>query len=122
MKIFVADVLGEVFSTSSRQLGPRLVVELVGCLDMQTAPSLKLFLAQLLPHAEGGAVDEVEFNIEKLYLLSSSAISCLATWLKAVRALEQACRVTFVTNANLGWQRRSLDPLRRLAEKMLRIQ
>ncbi|HWA77145.1 MAG TPA: hypothetical protein VG937_32640 [Polyangiaceae bacterium] len=122
MKVVVDDVRGEVFSTSSRQLGPRLVVELVGCLDMQTAPTLKLFLGQLLPHAESGAVDEVEFNIEQLYLLSSSAISCLATWLKAVRALEQACPVTFVTNANLGWQRRSLDPLRRLAEKMVRIQ
>ena len=98
------------------------MVQLVGCLDMQTAPFLKRYLSQLVPEAERGALCEFEFHTEQLYLLSSSAISCLASWLKSIKAVEQACQVTFVTNANLGWQRRSLDPLRRLAEQIVRVE
>lgn len=122
MSATVDDILGDVFSTSSRLHGERVVVNFVGCLDMQTAPFLKRFLNQLMPEAERGALREFEFNIEQLYLLSSSAISCLASWLKSLKAIEQACQVTFVTNANLGWQRRSLDPLRRLAERIVRVE
>jgi hypothetical protein len=119
--VSVDDILGDVFNTSTRLLGDRVVVDLVGCLDMQTAPLLKRFLNQLMPAAESGALRDFEFNTEQLYLLSSSAISCLASWLKSMRGIEQACRVTFVTNSNLGWQRRSLDPLRRLAERIVEV-
>ncbi|HYP86788.1 MAG TPA: hypothetical protein VEQ59_01510 [Polyangiaceae bacterium] len=121
MSIAVDDIVGEVFSTSSAPQGDRVVVQLVGCLDMETAPLLKHYLSQLSPSAESGELCEFEFNIEQLYLLSSSAISCLATWLKALKAIEHVRRVRFVTNANLGWQRRSLDPLRRLAEKLVAV-
>ena len=122
MSASVDDILGEVFSTSSQLLGDRVVVNLVGCLDMQTAPFLKRYLNQLTLEAERGALHEFEFNTEQLYLLSSSAISCLASWLKGLKAIEQICHVTFVTNSNLGWQRRSLDPLRRLAERIVRVE
>lgn len=122
MSVGVVDIQGDVFSTNTRLRGDRATVHLVGCLDMQTAPMLKRFLSQLVPEAESGSLRDFEFNIEQLYLLSSSAISCLASWLKSLKAIEQACQVTFVTNANLGWQRRSLDPLRRLAEHLVRVQ
>jgi hypothetical protein len=121
MSITVDDIIGEVFSTSSTLLGDRVVVQLVGCLDMQTAPFLKRFLNQLEPQATHGALCELEFNIEQLYLLSSSAISCLASWLKSLKTDEQVRSVRFVTNRNLGWQRRSLDPLRRLADKLVSV-
>lgn len=122
MSASVDDILGNVFSTSSQLFGDRVVVQLVGCLDMQTAPLLKRFLNQLMLEAESGVLREFEFHTEQLYLLSSSAISCLASWLKSLKATGQICSVTFVTNANLGWQRRSLDPLRRLAERIVRIE
>jgi hypothetical protein len=118
----VDDILGEVFSTSSTLLGDRVVVSLVGCLDMQTAPFLKRYLSQLGPSAESGALREFEFNTEQLYLLSSSAISCLATWLKGLKGSHLVRSVKFVTNPNLGWQRRSLDPLRRLDEKLVAVE
>jgi len=121
VSIGVDDIVGDVFSTSSTQQGDRVVVQLVGCLDMETAPFLKRYLSQLGPSAESGALLEFEFNIEQLYLLSSSAISCLASWLKGLKAIEQVRRVRFVTNPNLGWQRRSLDPLRRLADKIVTV-
>ena len=117
----VDDIRGEVFSTSSSVLDDRLSVALIGCLDMQTAPFLKRYLSQLSPSAESGELCEFEFNTEQLFLLSSSAISCLATWLKALKAMPQVRQVRFVTNQNLGWQRRSLDPLRRLADKLVSV-
>lgn len=122
MSVGVDDIVGEVFSTSSTLLGDRVVVALVGCLDMQTAPFLKRYLSQLGPSAESGALREFEFNTEQLYLLSSSAISCLASWLKGLRSLDQVRQVKFVTNPNLGWQRRSLDPLRRLADRLVAVE
>ena len=117
----VDDIRGDVFSTSSTVRGDLVVVSLVGCLDMQTAPFLKHYLSQIAPSAESGTFREFEFNTEQLFLLSSSAISCLATWLKGLKAIEHVRRVRFVTNPNLGWQRRSLDPLRRLADKLVSV-
>lgn len=116
------DILGDVFSTSSNLQGERIVVRLVGCLDMQTAPFLKRFLDQLGEPAPSDGVRELEFNTEQLYLMSSSAISCLASWLKVLKAGERVRSVKFVTNPNLGWQRRSLDPLRRLATTLVSIE
>ncbi|HET9960072.1 MAG TPA: hypothetical protein VFQ61_36520 [Polyangiaceae bacterium] len=122
MNSVVQDVASEAFSTKSRLAGERLTVELVGCLDMETAPQLRRFLGLLTPIAEGAMVKEFEFHTQDLYLMSSSAISLLAAWIKSLKELAAGCRVKFRTNPNLSWQKRSLDPIRRLAVEVVSVE
>jgi len=122
MSIVVDDVLGSAFSTKSSLSADRITVELVGCLDLDTAPLLRHFLVQLTRSAQAGELLAFEFNIEQLYLMSSSAISHFASWLKGMRTTEHVRQIKFRTNPNLSWQHRSLDPLRRLASQLVLVE
>jgi len=119
--VTIADVSGEVFSTRSELDGSGLRVKLTGCLDMETAPALERFLGGLSRALESLSVREIEFDVDGLYLMSSSSISHLAVWIKRLKAQAPASRVRFKTNPNLAWQRRTLDSLRRLSERVVTI-
>jgi hypothetical protein len=122
MTVKVEEITGEVFSTQSRSAGDKVTVRLIGCLDLETAPTLQKILNQLARAVDAGDLAEIEFEIENLYLLSSSAISYFASWLKTVRASGRVRLVKFKMNPNLAWQRRSLDALRRLAEPLVSLE
>jgi hypothetical protein len=122
MTAVIDDVLGDAFSTKSSLAADRISVQLVGCLDLATSPFLRHFLNQLTRSAQAGELLEFEFDIAQLYLMSSSSISHLASWLKGLRALEPVRRVTFRTNPKLSWQQRSLDALRRVAEPLVKVE
>ena len=117
----IADISGEIFNTRSELTGSALRVELTGCLDMETAPALERFLGSVSRALENQSVREIEFDVDGLYLMSSSSISHLAVWIKRLKLQTPACRVRFKTNPNLAWQRRTLDSLRRLAERVVTI-
>jgi anti-anti-sigma regulatory factor len=117
----VSDVQGEVFSTSSTVSGKSVLVTLQGCLDLETAPALERFLATLSAPVTSGILREVEFDIQGLYLMSSSSISHMASWLKRLKAVAPSTLIKFRTNANLAWQRRTLESIRRVAEAMVSV-
>jgi len=119
--VAIADISGEVFNTRSELEGSSLRVKLTGCLDMETAPSLERFLGGVSRALDSHGIREIEFDVDGLYLMSSSSISHLAVWIKRLKAQAPACRVRFKTNPNLAWQRRTLDSLRRLAERVVTI-
>jgi len=116
------DVTGDVFSTRSEIDGDRVIVRLKGCLDMETAPELQRFLGMLTRLAQAGPLREVEFNTFDLYLMSSSSISLLATWIKGLKGAKPVCRIKFKVNPNLSWQRRTLDTVRRVAESIVSVE
>ncbi len=118
----ITDIKSQLFNTSSSIVGNRLIVMLSGCLDMDTTPYLKSFLDPLTQDFQAGIMSAIEFDTAQLYLMSSSSISCFATWIKTLMNTQPGWRVTFKTNPNLSWQRRSLDPIRRLAEHMVSIE
>lgn len=100
----------------------RLCANLGGCLDAEAVPQLQEMLDGALTDLSAGIAREFEFDTSQLYLLSSSAISCLAGWVKAVTARFPGTRITFRTNANLAWQRRAIEPIRRLAPAVVAIE
>jgi hypothetical protein len=122
VSVAIKDVAGGVFTTNSRIVGTKLIGELGGCLDMETAPSLKDYLNALLPEVDAGTLRTFEFDTEQLYLMSSSSISCWATWIKELKSRGPACRVIFRVNPKFAWQRRALEPIRRLAEETVSVE
>ena len=121
MTVAPDDVRGEVFSTRSELSNQRLRVVLTGCLDMETAPDLEHFLANITRVLTREGVRDVEFEIAGLYLMSSSSISITAAWIKRLKTVAPSCRVKFKTNPNLAWQRRTLESIRRVAENMVEV-
>jgi hypothetical protein len=122
MSLAGVDVNGEIFSTQSQLSGQRLSVKLTGCLDMETAPSLERFLGSLSQTVNRDGIREIEFDTGGLYLMSSSSISHVATWIKRLKGVPAPCRVKFKTNPNLAWQRRTLDSIRRVAENIVSVE
>ena len=121
MTTTLGDVRGSVFSTRSELVGQRLRVVLTGCLDMETAPDLEHFLADVTHLLTSDGVRDVQFEIAGLYLMSSSSISITAAWIKRLKTAAPSCRVKFITNPNLAWQRRTLESIRRVAENMVSV-
>ena len=116
------DVESQLFRTSSSMVGKRLSVRMSGCLDMDATPQLADFLNALVKDIKAGIVNEFEFDTSQLYLMTSSSISCFATWIRLLKELQIRCCVNFKTNPDLGWQRRTLDPLCRLAIQIVSIE
>lgn len=117
----IRDLRGEL-TTRSVVAEETLNVALVGCLDMDTTPGFAEFMGNLTPQALVGAFREIRFDTAELYLMSSSAISCFANFLKSVKRMEKPCRVTFRTSDLHRWQRRAFEPLQRLAHHVVRIE
>ncbi len=99
----------------------QLSANLAGYLDSETVPQLKEFLARASTDMSAGIARDFEFDTAHLYLMSSSAISCFAGWVKTVVDRFPESRITFRTNRNLTWQQRALEPIRRLAPQTVVI-
>ena len=118
----VTDLAGEAFSTKSVYQAGAFSVALVGYLDMETTPRLRDFLTLVAPEIAAGTINSVVFDATELYLMSSSAISCFASFLKDIKKLGRPCWITFRTNPTHGWQRRAFEPLVLLADKFATIE
>lgn len=109
------------FSIKSEILHLEMSAELAGCLDMDSVAQLRTFLNRLSDDLRAGVVRSFQFDIAQLYLMSSSAISCFAVWIKHLSDHHPTSQVVFRTNHNLVWQHRALAPIRRVAERAVRI-
>ncbi|HTQ06060.1 MAG TPA: hypothetical protein VMI54_19495 [Polyangiaceae bacterium] len=118
----VTDLEGQAFSTKSVYQAGTFSVSLIGCLDMETTPRLRGFLTLVAPEVAAGTINAVTFDASQLYLMSSSAISCFANFLKELKKLARPCWITFRTNPTHTWQRRAFEPLVRLADKFATIE
>lgn len=115
------DLKGEL-TTHSIVSDETLNVQLIGCLDMGTTPSFSEFILELTSRAIAGAFREIRFETTELYLMSSSAISCFANFLKSVKRMEQPCRIVFRTSNAHPWQLRAFQPLQRLAASVVHVE
>jgi anti-anti-sigma factor len=115
------DVVSDAFRTSSTEQGTTCVVKLDGCLDMETTALFVQFLTALAPTLKTQRWLEVVFDCKTLYLMSSSAISTLATWVTGLQQARATCKLTFHTDPNLKWQARTLDGIRRLGPSQISV-
>lgn len=105
----------------SSERGEACVVQLDGCLDMETNPLFVQFLAALTPIVRTERWVEVVFDCKTLYLMSSCAISTLATWVTSFQQARAHAQLTFRTDPNLKWQGRTLESIRRLGPSRIRV-
>jgi hypothetical protein len=116
------DVACEAFRTrSSEKSASSMTVQLDGCLDMETNPLFVQFLASLTPVLKSGHWLEVNFDCKTLYLMSSCAISSLASWITTIQQARVPCKLVFWTDPNIKWQARTLEGIRRLGPAQIDV-
>ncbi|WP_437954683.1 hypothetical protein WME76_24270 [Sorangium sp. So ce119] len=117
----VEPVVTESFGIEPALRDDSLGVKLTGTGDMSAVAPLGLFLKDLQAEAARLRVSAIEFDVRALYFLNSSCLKAFISFICGLPALGLRCKVQFVTDARLGWQRRSLTALERMSPDLVSI-
>ncbi|WP_438022514.1 hypothetical protein [Sorangium sp. So ce233] len=117
----VEPVVTESFGIEPALRDDALGVKLTGTGDMTAVAPLGLFLKDLQAEAARLRVSAVEFDVRALYFLNSSCLKAFISFICGLPGLGLRCKVQFVTDARLGWQRRSLTALERMSPDLVSI-
>ncbi|WP_437680180.1 hypothetical protein [Sorangium sp. So ce131] len=101
--------------------GNILCVRLTGTGDMAAAAPLGSFFRDVQDEVKRLALSAVEIDIRALYFLNSSCLKAFISFICNVGGQGAKCEVRFVTDARLGWQRRSLAALERMSPSLVSI-
>ncbi|WP_437666411.1 hypothetical protein [Sorangium sp. So ce1182] len=98
-----------------------LSVKLTGRGDMAAAAPLKAYVKELEAEVTRLSVGIVEFDVRGLGFMSSSCIKAFVGFICGLVGHGRKCRIRFVTDPSLTWQRRSLKPLDRMCPELVSI-
>jgi hypothetical protein len=101
--------------------GTLLSVEFAGNADMSAIVPLSDYLKRVHEEATRLALFEVKCDFRKLLFMNSSCFKAFVAWIDVVKNATQPYRIRFLTDSNMPWQKRSLEPLRRLAIDVVSI-
>ncbi|KYF56135.1 hypothetical protein BE08_23065 [Sorangium cellulosum] len=117
----VEPVVTESFGIEPALREDTLRVRLTGTGDMAAAAPLGSILKDLQWEAVRLRVSAVEFDVRALYFLNSSCLKAFIAFICGLAGHGLRCKVQFVTDARLGWQRRSLTALERMSPELVSI-
>jgi anti-anti-sigma factor len=118
----IDDVKFEHFSATAEEAPAAIVLHLRGNADQVVRDALRELLAQLREEASRVSASEMIVDVRDLYFMNSSCLSVVVQWISGlVKAGSGACRVRFRCNANLRWQRRSLQAIATLGGALVTI-
>jgi hypothetical protein len=105
------------FEVSAAVNAETLELSLRGNADMTVSASLGRYLKEVDARARRDGIRVVHVKLADLYFVSSSCFQAIAAWLLAVasRSAQDRYTVKFETHTAHGWQRRSLEAIRRVA-------
>jgi hypothetical protein len=109
------------FGIEPALLGDRLGIKLTGTGDMAAAMPLGSYCREIQNEVRRLSLAAVEFDIRALYFLNSSCLKAFISFIAGVAAQGPKCEIRFVTDARLGWQRRSLAALERMSAGLVSI-
>ncbi len=112
------------FSFEPSHDGEMLLVRFTGNADMNAMKILSSCLKRLHDEAVRLQVREVMCDFTGLFFMNSSCFKSFVAWITTVEALEPRARyrIRMRSNMQLHWQKRSLEALRCLAEKIVTIE
>ncbi|WP_437730458.1 hypothetical protein [Sorangium sp. So ce1335] len=117
----VEPVVTESFGIEPALREDTLGVRLTGTGDMAAVAPLGTFLKDLHAEAARLRVGAIEFDVRNLYFLNSSCLKAFISFICGLAGQGLRCKVQFVTDARLGWQRRSLTALERMSPDVVSI-
>ena len=117
-------IVEEGYSLTPSMANGRVCVKFCGNGDMSAVATLAGYLQLVHKEAMRVEADEVMFDFSSLYFMNSNCFKSFISLIDTVKAgaAGRAYRITFVANPRLHWQRRSLEALRRMAERVVFVQ
>lgn len=94
-------------------------VKLSGNADSDAAEPLDHFLQKLHQNLLDDKCTEVAVDLVELYFMTSSCIRALASWAHTVKLADTPYRIYLQLNPRQSWQKRSLEPIKRLAPSVV---
>jgi hypothetical protein len=112
------------FALSTSVEGGTVTVRLSGNADMSAQMALSVALRQVHSEALRIGVSEVVCDFGDLYFMSSSCFKAFVTWVTNLIAVSpnKQYRLRVRSNRQLAWQRRSVEALRCLADKVVIVE
>ncbi|XXX80621.1 hypothetical protein WMF30_17850 [Sorangium sp. So ce134] len=98
-----------------------LCVRLTGRGDMAAAAPLGRVVKALEGEVMRLSVSTLELDVRGLCFMSSSCLKAFVSLICGLAGHGMKCRIRFVTDAQLAWQRRSLRPLDRMCPELVSI-
>lgn len=100
----------------------KLSVTFSGTGDVAAVELLGSYLKLVHAETERLSVSEVTCDFRKLSFMNSSCFKAFVVWIDTVKNAPQSYRIRFLTAADMHWQRRSLEALRRLATNVVSVE
>jgi hypothetical protein len=112
------------FALTPSYTGGSVVVRMSGNADMNAQSILATALRQVHAEALRLGVSEVVCDLDELYFMNSSCFKALVTWVTTLLAVDpgRRYRIRVRSNPKLAWQRRSVEALRCLAERVVIVE
>jgi hypothetical protein len=95
--------------------GPTPAVKFSGNGDSEAISPLDRFLKLLHKNLVDEKTTTVEVHLGELYFMNSSCLKAFVSWVYKVNTMERPYQIRLQMNPRMPWQRRSLEPLKRLA-------
>lgn len=119
----VVRVKSDDFAAVAQHEGSTIRVSLAGTADHAALEDMSTVLERIHAEARELAVTEVVIDLRELEFMNSSCFKSFVTWIALIQELDTArqYKVTFVSNPNMHWQKRSLHSLRCFAVELISI-
>ncbi|MBN2196093.1 MAG: hypothetical protein JW751_24970 [Polyangiaceae bacterium] len=114
-------IIQEGFTARADVAGERLVFKLTGTGDMAAVKPLERALHEIHAEVAHRGLRAVDIDITALYLLNSSCLKALVSFIYAIMTAGPRYDVRFLTDARLSWQTRSLSVVARMAPELVSI-
>lgn len=113
---------GDFHGDASEQAGV-MTVRLAGTADYAAVDALEQLFDDVHDACLRAAVKETVVDLRQLEFMNSSCFKCLVSWITVLQELAPAAqyKVTFTSNPQIHWQRRSLHSLRCFAEDLITV-
>jgi hypothetical protein len=122
MSRFTLEAIGDGFQAVATLEEPRLSIAFSGSGDMNAIELLAGYLKQVHEQALRLSIQQVRCDFRRLGFMNSSCFKSFVVWIDTVKNAPIAYKISFLTDPNLHWQRRSLEALRRLAVDVVSIE
>lgn len=119
----VVSVKGDDFAAAAHHEGSLIQASLKGNADYAAIDLLERLLDRIHAEARRLSVTETVIDLRQLEFMNSSCFKSFVTWITNIQELEtgRQYKVTFLSNPNMHWQKRSLHSLRCFAVELINV-
>jgi len=112
------------FSAVPELEGEAIQLRLTGTADMHAIDPLSAILDKLHLEALRLATKQIVVDVRQLEFMNSSCLKAFVSWIAALQetTAPQQYRITFLSNPELRWQRRSLHALSCFASDLITVE